>query len=574
MARCKLCKKTTTDGTEYCNECIDKKDLIDSESYLDSLLNSVQGEATTASDIYTKRKAEEPTFSIDIEDLNDFEQFDISKDLDDYLNDYLNDTTDINDKDLHDTTNDIEPEDDLDIHNNIDNEFLDMEKQETDKENEDDSIDPAFDDLLKQVEFYSDNINSEISDMDDNQAGIEEAEIEEAEIEEESLDVSDDKEGEVKEADDTIKDSELTPEDELLNLLNQFNLEDPVDGDVQTITELLGEIGQNMQEDVYSDDVDEVSFELIESNDLSEEPDNGIQYITQEDNKEGNDLKNNKRIKSTKKETSREDKGIFSRLFGNIKDDQDKDTNKQSFNVEEAATREKEKRKKKKPSKKALSTDQDEMEEVSNKGKRDTKDKKKDKKKVKKAKKEKKKVEPIEIIEDIDEGRINRVGATLIFAFFGIIAFLLLITTDLFTYSQSIKNASDYFDRQKYTQAYNEIYGLELKDEDIELYDKIMTVMYVNKQLDSYKNYYQMRKFPEALDSLLKGLQRYDKYIEIATIRGIKEDLDYIKQQIIDELYSVFSLTEEKAMDILNNEDQEKYSKAVYDVILSSIVFY
>ena len=116
-------------------------------------------------------------------------------------------------------------------------------------------------------------------------------------------------------------------------------------------------------------------------------------------------------------------------------------------------------------------------------------------KKKKKPKKEKKK--KIEILDDeVDEGRINRVGASIVFLFFGVLVVLLLVSTNIFSYTLSIRNANDYFDRQRYTQAYNEVYGIELKDEDIELYDKIMTVMFVNKQLNSYNNYYHMKKFP------------------------------------------------------------------------------
>ena len=103
----------------------------------------------------------------------------------------------------------------------------------------------------------------------------------------------------------------------------------------------------------------------------------------------------------------------------------------------------------------------------------------------------------------------------------------------MFSYSLSIKNATDYLGRHKYTQAYNEVYGIDLKDEDIELYDKIMTIMFVNKQLNSYNCYYHMRKYPEALDSLLKGLQRYDKYAELATMLGIKTDLDYVRDRFL-----------------------------------------
>ncbi len=42
MAKCKLCKKVVADDIEYCEECLDKKDLVSSESYLDDLLNSIQ----------------------------------------------------------------------------------------------------------------------------------------------------------------------------------------------------------------------------------------------------------------------------------------------------------------------------------------------------------------------------------------------------------------------------------------------------------------------------------------------------------------------------------------------------
>jgi hypothetical protein len=83
-----------------------------------------------------------------------------------------------------------------------------------------------------------------------------------------------------------------------------------------------------------------------------------------------------------------------------------------------------------------------------------------------------------------------------------------------------------------------------------------------------------MKKYPEALDSLLKGLQRYDKYIELATMLGIKTDLDYVRDQIVAELYNVFSLTEEEALDIINSDSLTKYSISVYNVILENISFY
>jgi hypothetical protein len=115
------------------------------------------------------------------------------------------------------------------------------------------------------------------------------------------------------------------------------------------------------------------------------------------------------------------------------------------------------------------------------------------------------------------------------------------------------------------------VYGVDIKDEDIGLYDKIQTVMFVNKQLNSYNNYYTLEKYPEALDSLLKGLSRYEKYIELATMLGIESDLDYVRSQILAELNNVFKLTETDAMQILSYENKEDYSLAVYDVVLEKL---
>ena len=56
MAKCKLCNNNVSNGTEYYDDCIEEKDLIDNELYLDN-------------------------FSIDLEDIEDFDNLDITEDL-------------------------------------------------------------------------------------------------------------------------------------------------------------------------------------------------------------------------------------------------------------------------------------------------------------------------------------------------------------------------------------------------------------------------------------------------------------------------------------------------------------
>ncbi len=185
-----------------------------------------------------------------------------------------------------------------------------------------------------------------------------------------------------------------------------------------------------------------------------------------------------------------------------------------------------------------------------------------------KAEKKARKLEEAKLmLEELEKTRINRAGASIVFIFFAMIAVVIIVGTSIFSYSLSIKNAEIEFERDEYTLAYNEIYGLEIKDEDIMLYDRIMTVMYVQKQLNSYYNHYQMGDKPKALDSLLKGLQRYEKYIELAVKLDVDSDLDAVRKEILKEINATFSLTEQEAMEIIQSDSQAEYSKKVYDAV-------
>lgn len=266
-------------------------------------------------------------------------------------------------------------------------------------------------------------------------------------------------------------------------------------------------------------------------------------------------------------------KGLFSKLFGNISDEKAKKAKEK----EEEALLEKEKKKeeKKLEKEKAFGVDEEgnpiskedakkakkEAKELAKKEKKELKEKQKQ---AKLEEKEKKKEEAVEIEEE--PSRINRVGATIVMVFCTILTIVIITGTNSFAYSQSIQNATDYFEIRKYTKAYNEVSGITIKERDKEIYDKIVTVMYVNKQLNSYNNYYSMKMYPEALDSLLKGMKRYDKYLETAKELGIVSDLQYVRKQIMTELNSTYNLSEEEAYAIINIASKEEYSKKVISV--------
>ena len=285
------------------------------------------------------------------------------------------------------------------------------------------------------------------------------------------------------------------------------------------------------------------------------------------------DIAPNKKKKEKNKQSkeARKRVGFWKRIFGNIKEElteEEIETRKNKVIQEGEQKEEKEKLKqeelkaKKQKEKEEKAEKEKQAKELAAKKKAENAAKAK----AKKEEKEKRSREIQELIDEIDEneGKINKVGASIVFVFFAATAIVIVIGTNLYSYAVNIYNAKTSFERQLYNDAYQNVYGIDIKDEDLEIYDKIMTVMYVNKQLNSYNNFLNMKRYPEALDSLLKGLDRYEKYYMLATLHGIEADLNYVKEHIVDELNKTFYLSEGEARELLAFKDHIEYSSEVY----------
>lgn len=275
-------------------------------------------------------------------------------------------------------------------------------------------------------------------------------------------------------------------------------------------------------------------------------------------------------------EAKKKKPGFFSKLFGNVVDDKSKaQFEKEQEQEKKAAFKKSEKERIKRGD---LTEEEQRKKEEKEAAIAQTKEEKQEAKKAKQAAAAKKKAEKLERKKqlaaaraealEVDEGRVNRVGAGIIFAFFALVAAAILVGTSQFSYASSMKQAREYFAGQKYTRAYEEVAGLEVKKADEETYSKILTVMFVNKELNSYQNYYGIHQYDKALDSLLKGLKRYDKYLETARELGVKSDLDHVRSQIVRELEDTYGIAEKDALSMIQIEDREQYSKSVIQAAL------
>ncbi len=191
-------------------------------------------------------------------------------------------------------------------------------------------------------------------------------------------------------------------------------------------------------------------------------------------------------------------------------------------------------------------------------------------KKILKAQK-KKLLREQELLEAANEKKLNKPAVVFIFTLFLGATFLFFVSTTNFNYSLAIEKATNYFANQKYRKAYDEIVGVEVKEKDEDLKDRIYTVMYVERLYESYLNNMELGREEKALDSLLRGVEKYYEHYEEAKTLGITADLDYSFEQIKKVLESQYNISVEDAVSI-NQLDDYDYVQYINSLISAESV--
>mgnify|MGYP001036085754 CR=1 FL=1 len=164
-----------------------------------------------------------------------------------------------------------------------------------------------------------------------------------------------------------------------------------------------------------------------------------------------------------------------------------------------------------------------------------------------------------------DQKKVSTPTVIVVFVLFFALAAGVVLGTNQFNYSQVIKKAANYFERHRYRLAYDEVSGVEVKEKDQDLKDRIYTVMYVERLYESYENNMKLGRADKALDALLRGIQKYDEHYDEAVELDIVKDIDSCRDKIINALWNTYGITEETAYQILAMEGQE-YTKTLSEL--------
>lgn len=218
----------------------------------------------------------------------------------------------------------------------------------------------------------------------------------------------------------------------------------------------------------------------------------------------------------------------------------------------------KEKKKKKKKGKKKKGEKSDSEEDSEDFDGKKTKKPKKPKKE--KPKKEKKPKEPD------NSPPLPRKPVILVFVMVASMLALVLIGTNLVGYSNSISLAKKQYALGNYAQALQEISGMEIKKEDTELYQKCCIMAGTAGEYSAYRSFMETGIYDMALDTLVRTVGRCEKYSSDAVTYGCENELAKVREQAVASLAG-FGITEERALQIYENEDRNAYSTELNQIL-------
>lgn len=186
---------------------------------------------------------------------------------------------------------------------------------------------------------------------------------------------------------------------------------------------------------------------------------------------------------------------------------------------------------------------------------------------AKAAAKEEKKKKKAELAAVEVVGKINPVGATIVMVFFALICVAVIFGTQSLSYTSALKNARQQFEAKDYQAAYESLAGVNVSESSQELADKIRICMQMQKELNSYSNYYEMKMYLESLDSLIKGIRSYDTNKNKADEYEILTQYEELKAKISSVLFSEFGVSETEARAANGLPTQEEYTEKLEEII-------
>ena len=253
---------------------------------------------------------------------------------------------------------------------------------------------------------------------------------------------------------------------------------------------------------------------------------------------------------------------------GKLEEEQEQIENQQKAEAKEAKKAQAEEKKKQAAAKKEEKKKQAKQAKAAEKKQKAAEKKiaKKEAAKKAKAKKPKKEKKPkkVKVKEPPKPGDILKIKPKSIILFILLIAGIIMLIQVFgysINYNSKVNAAKDYFINGEYEKAYNSLSGMNLSGNEETIYNQSKVVMYVQRQYESYLNYRKMNMNTEAINALIKGVDRYQTYRAEGKELGVDDKMKESYDKIINALKDTYKISETEAISLadMSNSDFVTY---------------
>lgn len=411
------------------------------------------------------------------------------------------------------------------------------------------------DDMEQEAELAQDNAETEsTSDIPTEESFVEgaveeevltEAPIEEAPAEEASTgeemteEVAMEEEPENSEPGKAAETSEeIDDAQALANILNAFADEE----ETENTTEIEDAEYTEEVEDTEEAGEQEAVLDVPEALGLNLEE---VEEIEEEEPEEENDKK--KKKKKNKEEKSDKKPNLLTRL---LEDDADEEPTQEELEAEVAKKAQKEE---KKQAKKAAAAEK--------------KQQAKEAAAAKKAEKEAAKKRKAEAEEPPEPWPpFTKKVIPLIMLFGATFVVLIVILSNVLSYSPYLSSARKYFDNRQYEKAYEQLMGIDIKEKDWKFYSQVRLMNQLQVKVTSYENHLLNGERQLALNDLVQAVLFYNEKLERAEELGLQKEFQVVYDEIESGLSEDFGITVDEASQLGTVTDAKEYQKQISEI--------
>lgn len=202
------------------------------------------------------------------------------------------------------------------------------------------------------------------------------------------------------------------------------------------------------------------------------------------------------------------------------------------------------------------SLDDADVEEDNSKKKKPKKEKKVKEKKPKKEKKEKK----VFSKDDMQKVPFSRILVIILLS--AIICVGVVVSSKIVNYKININNANDLYLSGNYSQAYEVLNGMDIKDKDKDFYEQARIMANLYQGISSYDNYIAIGDTTSALISLINAVSRKAALGDDILKYDFTDKVDNVYSKILS-ILNGYGISEETALDLGATDNYSELQKKV-----------